>query len=60
MVRCRGAFQPTETIPADGLVAADGLRCIVRSQVFSKQAVRYAGYTAWRAVVDFADSHNLI
>jgi len=49
-----------KTVQADGLVAADGLRSTVRAQMFSQPAVRYAGYTAWRAVVGFTEAHKLI
>ncbi len=37
---------------ADVLVGADGLRSKVRSQLFGAEEPRYAGYTAWRAVVE--------
>ena len=35
------------------LIGADGLRSAVRAQLFGARAPRYAGYTAWRAVVPF-------
>lgn len=34
------------------LVSADGLRSTVRSGLFGAKEPRYAGYTAWRAVVE--------
>ena len=37
---------------ADLLVGADGLRSRVRASLFGPARPRYAGYTAWRAVVD--------
>jgi 2-polyprenyl-6-methoxyphenol hydroxylase-like FAD-dependent oxidoreductase len=37
---------------ADLLVGADGLRSKVRSRLFGPEKPRYAGYTAWRAVVE--------
>jgi len=49
-----------ETIQADGLIAADGLRSTVRAQMFGNADVRYAGYTAWRAVVDFPERRDLV
>ena len=33
---------------------------MVRAHIFPKPVVRYAGYTAWRAVVNFAEGKNLI
>jgi 2-polyprenyl-6-methoxyphenol hydroxylase-like FAD-dependent oxidoreductase len=36
----------------DVLVGADGLRSKVRSGLFGAEEPRYAGYTAWRAVVE--------
>ena len=38
----------------DVLIGADGIRSVVRSQLHGPEAPRYAGYTAWRAVVPFA------
>lgn len=37
---------------ADLVVGADGLRSVVRRAVCGDVPARYAGYTAWRAVVD--------
>ena len=37
---------------ADILVGADGLRSKTRSALFGLEKPRYAGYTAWRAVVE--------
>ena len=37
---------------ADLLVGADGLRSRVRASLFGPARPRYAGYTAWRAVVE--------
>ncbi len=37
---------------ADLLVGADGLRSRVRASLFGPTSPRYAGYTAWRAVVE--------
>jgi 2-polyprenyl-6-methoxyphenol hydroxylase-like FAD-dependent oxidoreductase len=34
----------------DFLVGADGIRSVVREQLFGKSALRYAGYTCWRGV----------
>lgn len=51
-------FDNGETVHADGLVGADGLRSVIRTELFSSHGVRYAGYTAWRAVVEF-NGNNL-
>ncbi|MFI8977871.1 FAD-dependent monooxygenase [Nocardia asteroides] len=40
---------------ADLVVGADGLRSVVRRAVCGEIPARYAGYTAWRAVVELAD-----
>jgi len=40
---------------ADLLVGADGLRSTVRAQLWGEAPPRYAGYTAWRAVVAAAE-----
>jgi 2-polyprenyl-6-methoxyphenol hydroxylase-like FAD-dependent oxidoreductase len=37
----------------DLLVGADGLHSVVRAGLFGRERPRYAGYTAWRAVVRF-------
>jgi 2-polyprenyl-6-methoxyphenol hydroxylase-like FAD-dependent oxidoreductase len=37
---------------ADVLVGADGLRSKVRAELLGPEEPRYAGYTAWRAVVE--------
>ncbi|MFD3746861.1 FAD-dependent monooxygenase [Nocardia sp. NPDC058633] len=37
---------------ADLVVGADGIRSVVRRAVCGDVAPRYAGYTAWRAVID--------
>ena len=37
---------------ADILVGADGLRSRIRAGLFGSEEPRYAGYTAWRAVVE--------
>jgi 2-polyprenyl-6-methoxyphenol hydroxylase-like FAD-dependent oxidoreductase len=41
----------TRTIPADLIVAADGVRSAVRTQLFPAIRPRYSGSTSWRAVV---------
>ena len=36
---------------ADFLIAADGVRSVVRRQLFPEVSLRYSGYTAWRGAV---------
>jgi 2-polyprenyl-6-methoxyphenol hydroxylase-like FAD-dependent oxidoreductase len=45
-------FAGNNTVSADGLLAADGIRSRARLQVFSTSVPRFAGYTCWRGVVD--------
>lgn len=40
---------------ADLLVGADGIHSKIRSDLHGRQAPIYAGYTAWRGVVDYQD-----
>jgi 2-polyprenyl-6-methoxyphenol hydroxylase-like FAD-dependent oxidoreductase len=47
-------FDSGESIRGDALIGADGLRSDVRTQLFGNHAIRYAGYTGWRAVTDFS------
>jgi 2-polyprenyl-6-methoxyphenol hydroxylase-like FAD-dependent oxidoreductase len=47
-------FDTGEIARADGMIAADGLRSTVRAQLFGKPGIRYAGYTAWRTIVNAA------
>jgi 2-polyprenyl-6-methoxyphenol hydroxylase-like FAD-dependent oxidoreductase len=39
----------------DVLIAADGIRSVVRAQLKGDEPLRYAGYFGWRAVIDFDD-----
>jgi 2-polyprenyl-6-methoxyphenol hydroxylase-like FAD-dependent oxidoreductase len=47
-------FADGRAIDGDVLVGADGLRSAVRVQLWGNAPPRYAGFTAWRAVVPFA------
>jgi 2-polyprenyl-6-methoxyphenol hydroxylase-like FAD-dependent oxidoreductase len=44
-------FSSGETIEADLLVGADGIRSTVRQQCLPEAKPLYAGYTAWRALI---------
>lgn len=46
-------FADGGTHRGDLLVGADGLRSVVRRQIFGPEPLRYAGYTAWRGVCRF-------
>jgi len=39
-----------ETLPADIVVAADGIHSVIRATVGEDAPTRYSGYTAWRGV----------
>jgi 2-polyprenyl-6-methoxyphenol hydroxylase-like FAD-dependent oxidoreductase len=58
----RAYFSDGETVDADFLVGADGIRSTVRQQCLPDVSPRYAGYSAWRALIaerDFpADVHR--
>jgi 2-polyprenyl-6-methoxyphenol hydroxylase-like FAD-dependent oxidoreductase len=51
----------TTTLPADLVVAADGVRSAVRTQLFPAVKPRYGGSTSWRAVIpDTREKEGLI
>ncbi len=53
-------FQNGETARADVLIGADGLKSVIRKQLFGDQRALYAGYTAWRTVVPFDHAKDLV
>jgi 2-polyprenyl-6-methoxyphenol hydroxylase-like FAD-dependent oxidoreductase len=48
-------FANGENCSADLLVAADGIRSTVRHQILPAVEARYAGYVAWRALLNESD-----
>ncbi|CAN5847324.1 FAD-dependent monooxygenase [soil metagenome] len=52
-------FADGAQVRGDLLIGADGLHSVVRAQLHGKQKPRYAGYTAWRSLVDFAPEQLL-
>jgi 2-polyprenyl-6-methoxyphenol hydroxylase-like FAD-dependent oxidoreductase len=48
-----------ETLSADLVVGADGLRSVVRRQLLGGERPRYRGYTAWRGVAAEGTAHGL-
>lgn len=49
----RATFADGSEASGDILIGSDGLHSRVRTQLHGEQKPRYAGYTAWRGVVDF-------
>jgi len=50
----------TSTVPADLVVAADGVRSAVRTLLFPAVKPRYGGSTSWRAVISSVEEGRLI
>ncbi len=48
-------FADGQAAHGDVLVGADGIHSAVRKQLFPQVSLRYAGYTAWRGVLDPAE-----
>ncbi|UUT34380.1 FAD-dependent monooxygenase [Microbacterium elymi] len=52
-------FANGKTVTADLVIGADGIRSLVREQLFDDRPPIYAGEHAYRAVIDIADAHGL-
>ena len=53
--RALARFDDGSEVAADLLVAADGIQSTVRRQVMPAVGPRYAGYVAWRGLVDMVE-----
>ena len=47
------SFSDARTVRGDLLIGADGIHSVIRRQLKGDSEPRYAGYTAWRAVIEF-------
>lgn len=50
--RAVATFSDGRRVEADLVIGADGIRSTVRQQLFADTKVEYAGYVAWRSLVD--------
>jgi 2-polyprenyl-6-methoxyphenol hydroxylase-like FAD-dependent oxidoreductase len=53
-------FRSGEEARGDALIGADGLRSVIRTELFGDRATHYAGYTAWRSAVKFECADQLM
>ncbi len=53
-------FTNGTTVGADLVVGADGIKSVVRQQLFSDQEPVFSGERAYRAVIDITDAHGMI
>lgn len=51
-------FADGQTARGDLLIGADGIKSVIRAQLFPDSKPRYAGYTAWRGVASFTSDPN--
>jgi 2-polyprenyl-6-methoxyphenol hydroxylase-like FAD-dependent oxidoreductase len=52
-------FRSGEEARGAALIGADGLRSLIRTELFGDQPIHYAGYTAWRSAVKFESPGEL-
>ncbi|MEU5095406.1 NAD(P)/FAD-dependent oxidoreductase [Streptomyces sp. NPDC020996] len=53
-------FANGETVEADLVVGADGIKSVVRRQLFSDKAPVFSGEHAYRAVISVDDAHGMV
>ncbi|MGD6741302.1 FAD-dependent oxidoreductase [Streptomyces sp. BH106] len=53
-------FADGTTAEADLVIGADGIKSVVRQQLFSDQAPVFSGEHAYRAVISVADAHGMV
>ena len=53
-------FENGETVTADLVIGADGIRSTVRKQLFSDKEPVFSGEHAYRAVISIDDAHGLV
>ena len=53
-------FENDETVTADLVIGADGIRSLVRQQLFSDKAPVFAGEHAYRTVISMDDAFDLV
>lgn len=51
VIRLDSAIADVDAIDADAVIAADGLKSVVRSTVFGNPPARFTGHVAWRGLV---------
>jgi len=51
------SWHDSKPITAKALIAADGVRSVVRRSLFPQHQVQYAGYAAFRAIVPFQEKY---
>jgi salicylate hydroxylase len=54
------SFTNGKTVEADLVVAADGIKSVVREQLFSDKGPVFSGEHAYRAVISADDAHGLV
>lgn len=53
-------FTNGTTVEADLVVGADGIKSVVREQLFSDKGPRFSGEHAYRAVISVDDAHGMV